>query len=136
MSGMRAQTERDMLPKVGATFFRDDKGELLFQFVVDSSNIIGPRPARRSDQENHAAAWAEFAAAKGVTALDRDASGRDGGSLPLESPEVVAVETAPEPVYQTYDGYTELNILPEEPSVAEPAPAPKSKRKYTRRKKD
>ncbi len=125
----RAQTERNALPKVGATFYRDDEGQLMFQFVVDPSNIIGPRPATRADQEKHAGAWAAFVAAEGVSALDRDASGSVGGSLPAESP-TVPIQAPVEAVFKHYDGYEKLNILPEDP-----APEPPPKRKYTRRQK-
>jgi hypothetical protein len=104
MDPRRAQTERNMLPVVGPSFFREGE-TVMFQFVVDSSNVLGPRPAKRTDQENHPGAWAQFAAADGVSPLDRDGSGEDGGSLPSESPEPVAVQSA----------------------------EPRTKRKYTRR---
>jgi hypothetical protein len=160
MDPRRAQTERNMLPVVGPSFFREGE-TVMFQFVVDSSNVLGPRPAKRTDQENHPGAWAQFAAADGVSSLDRDAKDGPGGSLPVESPSAAPPVEAvtSEPVFQKYDGYTELNILPEEPpsitaddlgggefvtkdgasfqslkdAADHVASAPKPKRKYTRR---
>lgn len=94
MDPRRADTERNMLPQVGARFFRDGE-QVLFQFVIDSGNMLGPRPATRLDQQKHPGAWAAFAAAEGVSALDRDASGSEGGSLSAESPSI-PVETPKE----------------------------------------
>lgn len=143
MSGMQAQTERDMLPKVGATFFRDDEGDLLFQFVVDSSNIIGPRPATRADQDKHPAAWNSFVAAEGVSALDRDAKGGVGGSLPQESPvpiqaPVLRVPPAFDEAQVSDPKVDEQDYQPGETACGPPMAdaEPKPKRKYTRRTKD
>lgn len=96
MDPRRADTERNMLPKVGPSFSLVD-GEVLFTFVIDSGNVVGPRPANRNDQQQHPEAWSAFAAASGVTALDRDASGQRGGSLPQESPAVAVQEAEPKP---------------------------------------
>lgn len=143
MSGMQAQTERNMLPKIGATFFRDDEGDVLFQFVVDSSNIIGPRPATRADQDKHPAAWGSFVAAEGVSALDRDASGESGGSLPSESP-AVSVQAPVLHVPPEFDAaqvadpkVDEQDYKPGEIACGPPMAGaePKTKRKYTRRSK-
>lgn len=82
--------ERNVLPARGPRFFIEG-GEVLFQFVVDTSNVIGPRPASRKDQAEHAGAWAQFCAAEGVSPLDRDGSGDEGGSLPTESPQAAPV---------------------------------------------
>lgn len=123
MSGLRAQFERDVLPKVGAAFFRGVNGDLLFQFVVDTANVIGPRPAVRSDQEKHPGAWAAFCEAEAVSALDRDASGEPGGSLPQEP----ADPKVDEQDYQPGD------IACGEAQAADNDAAPK--RKYTRRPK-
>lgn len=57
---MTPLTERNMLPQRGASFFRDPGGEVLFQFVVDTSNVIGPRPMTKADREKHPAAWDAF----------------------------------------------------------------------------
>jgi hypothetical protein len=100
MDPRRAHTERNMLPTVGPGFLRGPDGAVWFQYVIDPGNVIGPRPATRRDQESHAGAWAAFTAAEGVSALDRDGSGEDGGSLPAESApvpvETVAVEAGGE----------------------------------------
>lgn len=120
MDPRRAKTERNMLPTVGASFYREGD-DVLFVFVIDPGNIMGPRPATRADQEKHAGAWAAFCAADGVSALDRDGSGEDGGSLPSESPVVVAVQ---EPEAEREVGVGRI-----------PSPElPRQKRKYTRRK--
>jgi hypothetical protein len=87
----RVLNERNIAPAVGPKFFREN-GEVLFQFVIDSTNVIGPRPATRRDQEQHAGAWAAFTRAEGLSALDRDGDGGEGGSLPAESPPAVPVE--------------------------------------------
>lgn len=81
MDPRRASTERNMLPQVGASFFRDGDA-VMFTFVIDSGNVIGPRPATRADQETHAGAWEAFRKAENLSPLDRDASGDDGGTLP------------------------------------------------------
>jgi hypothetical protein len=93
-----------MLPKVGATFSRVD-GEVVFTFIIDSANVIGPKPATRDLQKAHPAAWAAFCQTEDVSALDRDAKSGAGGSLPADPP------------------------------AAKPAEAPKPKRKYTRHQK-
>lgn len=104
----RAETERDLAPKVGPTFFKD--GDItMFRFVIDTGNVVGPRPATRADQEKHAEAWSAFAAREDVSPLDRDGSGEEGGSLPGGETSPVVAE----------DGH--LTTAP--------------KRKYTRRKK-
>jgi len=93
MDPRQALTERDMLPSVGAAFFLEEEA-VLFRFVIDQGNIIGPRRATRGDQERHAGAWAAFVAASGVSSLDRDAKDGPGGSLPVESPPELVVEAA------------------------------------------
>ncbi len=54
--------ERNIMPKVGPRFFRDGDA-VMFEFVVDPNNIIGPRPATKADSEKHREAFSEFAAA-------------------------------------------------------------------------
>lgn len=89
MDPRRADTERNILPAVGPKFMRDGD-DVLFTFVIDTGNVVGPRPATRADQQKHPGAWSAFCAANGVSALDRDASGAEGGSLPVESAPVQA----------------------------------------------
>lgn len=55
-------SDRQAVFKTGATFSRDDAGELLFTFTSDGSSIIGPRPATESDVCNHEKAHAAFRA--------------------------------------------------------------------------
>lgn len=73
--------ERTAIPVPGPKFERID-GEVMFKFVIDGGSVIGPRPATKKDQETHVGAWQDFCALEGVSALDRDADGQDGGSLP------------------------------------------------------
>lgn len=54
-------TERDLGAIPGAHFWRDGEA-VLFQFVIDPSNIVGPRAATEADQKAHADAWAAFQA--------------------------------------------------------------------------
>lgn len=88
---VRAKAERNVLPKIGASFFLDPDGEVLFQYVADASSVIGPRPATEADKASHAGAWAAFLAnpeAAGLfngadpAAFDHDGDGRPGGSVP------------------------------------------------------
>lgn len=123
MDPQRAAMERDMIPSVGARFFREG-GEVMFRFVIDTANVIGPRPARPADQEAHPAAWRAFCAADGVGDLDRAAGGAAGASPPAES-QPVAVEEVPGP------GGIADGLLHSDP----PTEKPKATRKYTRRKK-
>lgn len=119
MDPRRAKTERNMLPTVGASFYRDGD-DVLFVFVIDPGNIMGPRPATRADQQKHAGAWAAFCAADDVSALDRDASGEDGGSLPSESPVVVAVQA---PALFDEAMVAEFRAVTDEIEAADMAPA-------------
>jgi hypothetical protein len=129
MDPRRAQTERNALPQVGATFSRED-GTVMFTFVIDPGNVLGPRPATRADQQAHAGAWAAFTAAEGVSSLDRDARGGHGGSLPVESPPKAPVEavtlTTPNDDTMFVPSAVGAEI---EKAVGKP------KRKYTRRQK-
>lgn len=54
-----SEIERNIMPKVGARFFRDSD-EVMFEFVVDPNNIIGPRPATAGDRSAHAEAYRAF----------------------------------------------------------------------------
>ena len=87
------------MPAPGPRFFRGEDGHPMFEFVIDSSNVIGPRVATRGDQDKHVGAWRMFADAEGAAGpLDRDASGTLGGSLPVEAePAPPAAPIEPEP---------------------------------------
>jgi len=81
-------TRRSVGAAPGASFSRNEEGDVLFSFVLDAANVIGPRPATAADQEAHPEAWRLFCAREGVGPLDRDARDGDGGSLPA-SPETI-----------------------------------------------
>jgi hypothetical protein len=51
--------ERTVMAVPGPKFERID-GAVTFKFVIDSGSVIGPRPATKTDQENHAEAWRLF----------------------------------------------------------------------------
>lgn len=72
--------ERNARPSIGPGFFEED-GEVLFQFVLDGGNIIGPRKANKADKEQHKGAWETFNEGR-LPQLDHDGDGRPGGSLP------------------------------------------------------
>jgi hypothetical protein len=65
----------------GARFLRDGE-TVLFAFVLDTANIVGPREATEEDKAEHPQAWAEFLAAEDRHPLDGDAEDGKGGSLP------------------------------------------------------
>lgn len=64
--------ERDVLVKVGPHFERRADGEVLFSFVVDPNNIVGPRKATEADKQQHAEAWARFEREQGETHEHRE----------------------------------------------------------------
>jgi hypothetical protein len=55
-----ARAERDVLPARGASFLLGDGGQVLFQFVIDTANVIGPRPATDADKATHSGEWTRF----------------------------------------------------------------------------
>lgn len=105
--------ERNAMPAPGPRFFRGDDERVMFEFVIDSGNIIGPRPATQVDQDKHVGAWRLFADAVGAAGpLDRNASGAPGGSLPATDEAAAALAAAePAPPVETppvVDEETEL----------------------------
>ena len=46
--------------KPGPRFFRSDDGVVMFEHRIDSSSMIGPRPASKIDKENNPDLWAAF----------------------------------------------------------------------------
>lgn len=52
-------TERAAHFTPGPRFFRDGD-DVMFEFVIDGSNVIGPRKATDADKEKHSRAWAEL----------------------------------------------------------------------------
>lgn len=64
MDPRSATTERNMLPSVGPVFFREGD-DVLFQFVIDPGNIVGPRLARAQDVRAHGEAFQAFCSEHG-----------------------------------------------------------------------
>jgi hypothetical protein len=56
--------DRNITVPRGPKFFRGDDGEVMFQFVLDPTNSIGPRPATARDRSEHAEAYRLFASAE------------------------------------------------------------------------
>lgn len=67
--------EIDANPQIGPAFLRDGD-QVLFRYVIDRSNIVGPRKATDADKDAHPGAWAAFE----VEPLDHDGDGRRGGA--------------------------------------------------------
>lgn len=59
MDPRRAQIERNAHFTRGPRFFREGEG-LMFEFIIDASNVVGPRPATEGDKRNHLEAWEAF----------------------------------------------------------------------------
>lgn len=100
--------ERTALPVPGPRFERID-GDLMFKFVIDGGSVIGPRPATKSDQENHLGAWRDFCAAQDVSVLDRDADGQNGGALPAS--DIPAFPKAADPLNERDTLRKDLKML-------------------------
>lgn len=109
--------ERNALPVKGPRFFRQ-AGEVMFEFVIDAGNIVGPRPAIKTDSEKHPLAWSEFVGGEAVPdVIEIVPDARE--PQPPASPLTAVAE-------KDLSGFVErLAPLPEEPRV---------KRAYTRRK--
>lgn len=74
----------------GASFVADpETGAAMFRFVVDASNVIGPRRATKRDQAEYPGEWARFEAGRAKAdqplGTDRDGDGHKGGGLPDSS---------------------------------------------------
>lgn len=65
--------ERDVLPKIGPHFLLGSDGAVLFKFVVDVNNILGPRVASDADKATHPEAWARFEREQRAEALAENA---------------------------------------------------------------
>ena len=94
--------ERDAMPDKGGHFWMEG-GEILFRFVIDSGNVIGPRKATKADAERHPDIWQAFVAQGGLSPAIAD---EDAPALPKpkrsrkaqEADEAAAEEpAAPEP---------------------------------------
>jgi hypothetical protein len=72
--------ERDAIPSIGPQFLEID-GETHFRFVIDPTNIIGPRKATKADKVEHEGAWLAYNEGR-LTQLDHDKDGVPGGAAP------------------------------------------------------
>lgn len=114
---MEARSERNAMPVKGATFWRED-GEVMFQFVIDAGNIIGPCPASKSHSEMHPEAWSAFTRGEAVAPVTGPEVLSDREREPPAEPETVVAE-------KDMDGFAE-RLEPARPVV-------RQKRKYTRK---
>lgn len=117
---MEARSERNALPVKGASFWRES-GEVIFQFVIDPGNVIGPRPAMKADSEKHPEAWAAFTKGEAFSPVigPEVLNDRDREPEPAGEPLTAVAE-------KDMDGFAERI----EPLKAAP---PRQKRKYTRK---
>lgn len=63
--------ERQAVYEYGARFFRQD-GEVMFEFVIDAMNKMGPKPADEHDITKHPDAYAKFEAAEDVNSEETE----------------------------------------------------------------
>jgi hypothetical protein len=110
-------SERVAYATPGPMFLRAEDGTVLFQYVNDPRTVIGPRPATRRDQEAHKGAWDAFLATEGLGALDRNANGEDGGSLP--APEDDAGPTKAQIVAELREAGVKFNVRAPKAELAE-----------------
>lgn len=68
MDPRRAQVERNAHFTRGPRFFREGEA-VLFEFVIDATNVLGPRPANDGDRRIHAEAWREFSRGEALAVL-------------------------------------------------------------------
>lgn len=71
MDPRRAQVERNAHFTRGPRFFREGD-QVMFEFVIDAGNVIGPRAATKGDSEKHAEAWTAFTRSESLSALARE----------------------------------------------------------------
>ncbi len=76
------------MPAPGPTFFREDDGPMMFQFVIDGGSIIGPRVATKLDMANHTGAYMAFVSLEAAA---------DAEVAP-EAPVIAANRPEPEPI--------------------------------------
>lgn len=67
---MSKDLDRNVMPDKGAHFSRDPDGNERFSFVIDPTNIIGPRAATDEDRRVHHEAYDRFV----LAALSEDDS--------------------------------------------------------------
>lgn len=71
MDPRRAMTERNAHFTRGPRFYRE-AGAVMFEFVIDAGNMIGPRLANKPDSEKHPEAWSAFTRAEALADLARE----------------------------------------------------------------
>jgi len=151
-----AKLQRDVMPSRGARFEYDyDARAVLFTFVIDSGNIIGPRPATKADAEKHPEAFEAFAGhhaavprsftelrgyltSCGATVTDELDEFDAAMSARLEEEaQAFAEQIMPDAREPEPPGPPETVVKEKDMSAfaerLEPAPEPRPKRKYTRR---
>lgn len=122
----------DAPPAREARFYREGD-EVMFHFIIDEGNVIGPRPATKRDKWNHAAAWRAFSAldaeedAADVAVLEAARDALEAGSLETVSHE--ALKTNLSPAQQKA-----LDRIPDD-GVTKPGGAPKGGNRKPRAKK-
>lgn len=114
---MEARSERNAMPVKGARFWRED-GEVVFEFVIDAGNVIGPRPASKSDSEKHPEAWLAFT------------RGEEAASV--IGPEVLS-DREPEPPAEPVTAVEEKDMSGFAERLEPAPPVLRQKRKYTRK---
>ena len=93
MSEHTTAIERNIMPKVGPRFFREDDA-VMFEFVVDPNNIIGPRRALSTDSAKHQQAWSAFVAGDEPEVIEvvPDARELEPPAPPLKHVEALAMD--------------------------------------------
>lgn len=71
MDPRRALTERNAHFTRGPRFFREGDA-VMFEFIIDAGNVLGPRPATKADSVKHDDAWVKFQRAEALSALARE----------------------------------------------------------------
>lgn len=69
MDPRRCQVERNAHFTRGPRFFRHGDG-VLFEFIIDASNVVGPRPARIGDVRTHGDEFKAFVREHGPCSQD------------------------------------------------------------------
>jgi len=75
--------------------FLERGGEVLFQYTMDSSSVVGPRKATQADKDEHKGAWEAFNEGLSQTVLDDDGDVAFERPLRPVSEDHVHVEPAP-----------------------------------------
>lgn len=79
-----AEIERTATPAKGARFYRVGE-QVMFEFGIDGTNRIGPRPARKADKAEHPGAWSRFAEGNTGATLPDPSSRRKVKDVPAHN---------------------------------------------------